>query len=83
MPTTLLHAPRPTDFDIFLRLCNVIVRLSSHMPAHQLIGGISLHTNDDKLHDNPNMMRCKHSCDLKVKGIFKIEHDSTELAFIL
>ena len=44
---------------------------------------VSLHTNDDKLHDNPNMMRCKHSCDLKLKGIFKIEHDSTELAFIL
>ena len=69
----------PTDFDIFLLLSNVMVRLSTHMPAHQLIGGISLHTNDDKLHDNPNMMRCKHSCDLKVKGLFKIPINTTKI----
>ena len=41
-------------------------------------GGI-FHRNDYNLHDYPNMMKCKHSCDLKVKGLFKIPINKTKI----
>ena len=41
-------------------------------------GGI-FHRNDYILHNYPNMMKCKHSCDLKVEELFKMPINKTKI----